>query len=187
MTITDRPTDNGVDVQTLFATIDAVQANPQIGEFRFRATNRWLRGTHSRTTIHRFHGALQELDHVESRDYDADHPAILTGRDQGSTPVEFLLHALAACLTAGVANIAAARGVQLDEVSSTVEGDIDLNGLLGLDDSVRNGYRAIRVSFRLRGDDPDALRRALEQSQARSAVLDVLTSGVPVTVEVDAG
>ena len=101
--------------------------------------------------------------------------------------MEFLLHALAACLTAGVANIAAARGVQLDEVSSTVEGDIDLNGLLGLDDSVRNGYRAIRVSFRLRGDDPDALRRVLEQSQARSAVLDVLTSGVPVTVEVDAG
>jgi uncharacterized OsmC-like protein len=129
---------------------------------------------------------MQDLTHVEPRSYDADHPAILTGNDRGSTPVEFVLHALAACLTAGIANIAAARGVQLDEVSSTVEGDIDLMGLLGLDPEVRNGFQQIRVSFRLRGDDADALRRVLEQSTARSAVFDMLTNGVPVSIEVDA-
>lgn len=187
MTVTDQPARNGVDVATLFATLDAVTSNPAIAQFQFRATNEWVGGTHSRTTIHGFHGALQELAHVEPRSYDADHPAILVGRDQGSTPVEFLLHALAACLTAGIANIAAARGVHLAEVSSTVEGDIDLTGLLGIDAGVRNGYQGIRVSFRLRGDDPEALRKVVEQSRARSAVLDVLTNGVPVTLSVDAG
>ena len=186
MTVTDHPARNGVDVETLFATLDAVKSNPEIAKFQFRATNQWVSGTHSRSTIHGFHGAMQELTHVEPRTYDADHPAILVGRGPGPTPVEFLLHALAACLTAGIANIAAARGVELTEVSSTVEGDIDLMGLLGLDTGVRNGYRGIRVSFRLRGDDPEALRRVVEQSKARSAVLDVVTNGVPVTVEVDA-
>jgi len=187
MTITEHPARNGVDVETLFATLDAVKANPEIAEFRFRATNRWVSGTNSRSTIDGFYGAMQELKHVEPRTYDADHPAVLVGADHGPTPVEFLLHALAACLTAGIANIAAVRGVQLDEVSSTVEGDIDLLGLLGLDPRVRNGYSGIRVWFRLRGDDPDALRRVVEQSKARSAVLDVITAGVPVAIEVDAG
>lgn len=187
MTITDQPTHNGVDVETLFATIDAVKANPQIAAFQFRASNQWISGTNSRTTIHSFYGAMQELAHVEPRSYDADHPAVLTGNDRGSTPVEFLLHALAACLTAGVANIAAARGVRLTEVSSTVEGDIDLMGLLGLDPEVRNGFEGVRVSFRLRGDDPEALRRVFDQSVGRSAVLDVITNGVPVALEVDAG
>jgi uncharacterized OsmC-like protein len=186
MTVTDHPARNGVDVDTLFATLDAVKSNPQIADFQFRATNHWISGTNSRTTIHEFHGALQDLTHVEPRTYEADHPVVLTGKDRGSTPVEFLLHALAACLTAGIANIAAARGVQLDEVSSTVEGDIDLMGLLGLDPSVRNGFSRIRVSFRLRGDDPDALRQVLQQSKDRSAVLDMLTNGVPVSIEVDA-
>lgn len=187
MTVTDHAARNGVDVETLFATLDAVKSNPQIAEFQFRATNQWISGTHSRTTIHGFHGAMQELTHVEPRSYDADHPVVLTGQDRGSTPVEFLLHALAACLTAGVANIAAARGVELTEVNSTIEGDIDLLGLLGLDPATRNGYQGIRVSFRLRGDDPAALRAVMEQSKARSAVLDVITNGVPVTFEVDAG
>lgn len=186
MTLTDHPARNGVDVETLFATLDAVKANPQIAQFQFRATNQWISGTNSRSTIHGFHGAMQELTHVEARSYEADHPAVLVGADRGSTPVEFLLHALAACLTAGIANIAAARGVELTEVSSTVEGDIDLLGLLGIDSGVRNGYQGITVRFRLRGADPAALRAVLEQSKARSAVLDVLTNGVPVSIEVDA-
>ena len=129
---------------------------------------------------------MQEMTHTESHSYDADHPAVLVGADSGPTPVEFLLHSLAACLTAGIANIAAARGVDLDEVSSTVEGDIDLMGLLGLDPSVRNGFQQIKVSFTLRGNDPEALRRVVEQSRARSAVFDIITNGVPVSVEVDA-
>lgn len=187
MTVTDRPSRNGVDVDNLFATLDAVKANPQIADFRFRARNEWISGTHSRTTIDQFDGAMQELAHVEPRSYDADHPAVLTGNDRGSTPVEFLLHALAACLTAGLANIAAARGVRLTEVSSSVEGRINLMGLLGLDPTVRNGFDNITVTVRLRGDDPDALRAVMQQSMARSAVLDVLTNGVPVTVDVDAG
>ena len=111
-----------------------------------------------------------------------------SAQDNGPTPVEFLLHALAACLTAGIANIAAARGVNLTEVESTVEGDIDLLGILGLSaTSVRNGYQQIQVSFKLRGDDPEKLRKVVEQSRQRSAVFDVLTNGVPVSIDVDAG
>jgi uncharacterized OsmC-like protein len=178
---------NGVDTATLFATLDAVKGNPEIATFRFRASNRWVSGTHSRSTIDGFYGAMQEMNHVEPRTFDADHPAVLVGNDHGPTPVEYVLHALAACLTAGLANIAAARGVTLTEVTSTVEGDIDLMGILGLDEGTRNGFEQIRVHFTVRGDDPAALRRVLEQSQARSAVLDVVTNGVPVAVTVDAG
>ncbi len=115
---------------------------------------------------------------------------MLVGKDNAPTPVEFLLHALAACLTAGIANIAAARGVNLTEVESTVEGDIDLLGILGLSSDerpARNGYEQIRVSFKLRGDDPAKLRKVVEQSRQRSAVYDVLTNGVPVSIDVDAG
>jgi len=112
---------------------------------------------------------------------------VLVGTDNGPTPVEYVLHALAACLTAGIANIAAARGVTLTEVSSTVEGEIDLLGILGLSEEVRNGYQQIRVGFTLRGDDPDKLRSVVEQSRQRSAVFDIVTNGVPVSIDVDAG
>jgi uncharacterized OsmC-like protein len=119
--------------------------------------------------------------------YDADHPAVLVGRDQGPTPVEFLLHALASCLTAGIGNVAAARGVTLSEVESHIEGDIDLRGILGLSDQVRNGFQQIRVSFTIKGDAPPAvLEKIVEQSRKRSAVYDVLTNGIPVSVSVHA-
>ena len=187
MTTTDNPTRNGVDVATLFATLDAVKGSPEIAKFQFRAHNRWLTGTYSQSTIHGFYGAMQEMAHEHVHVYDADHPAVLVGNDNGPTPTEFVLHALAACLTSGLANIAAARGVNLTEVESTVEGDIDLLGIFGMSDEVRNGYQGIKVSFRLRGDDPDKLRSVLEQSRRRSAVYDVVTNGVPVTIDVDAG
>jgi uncharacterized OsmC-like protein len=186
-TTMDNPIRNGVDTATLFATLDAVKATPQIAAFQFRATNTWISGTHSQSTIHGFYGAMQEMTHNEAHVYDADHPAVLVGADHAPTPVEFVLHALAACLTSGLANIAAARGVNLTEVSSTVEGDIDLLGILGLSDEVRNGYQQIKVSFKLRGDDPEKLRRLVEQSRKRSAVYDIVTNGVPVTIDVDAG
>ena len=184
-----RPPLNGVDTPTLFATLDAVKANPELAKFEFRATNRWLSGTHNRSIIRGFYGAGQEdSSRIDDFAYDADHPAVLVGTGRGPTPVEFLLHALAACLTAGVANIAAARGVTLHEVSSTVEGNINLLGILGLSDQVRNGYQAIRVSFRISGDAPDdVLRGLVDQSRGRSAVYDVLTTGVPVSVEVSTG
>ena len=187
MTIVDKPLRNGVDTATLFATLDAVKANTDIAKFQFRASNTWVSGTHNRSTIHGFYGAMQEMSHQQSWTYDADHPAVLVGNDNGPTPVEFVLHALAACLTAGLANIAAARGVTLTEVTSTVEGDIDLLGILGLSDQVRNGYQQIKISFKVRGDDPEKLRALVEQSRKRSAVFDIVNNGVPVAIEVDAG
>ncbi len=179
---------NGVDTPNLFATINAVRGQPELGKFQFRAENRWLEGTHSEGTIESFSGAGGEQKHASTFKFDADHPAVLTGKDQGPTPVEFLLHGLAACLTAGIANIAAARGVKLTEVESKVEGDIDLRGILGLSDEVRNGYEKIRVSFKIKGDaPPEKLREVIDQSRARSAVYDVLTNGVPIEIQVDAG
>jgi uncharacterized OsmC-like protein len=177
---------NGVDTATLFATLDAVKQAPEAASFQFRAHNQWVSGTHNRSTITDFFGVGEERAHERSFVFDADHPAVLVGQDRGPTPVEFVLHALAACLTAGLANIAAARGVRLTEVRSTVTGDIDLNGVLGLDHGVRNGYQQITVRFTIRGDAPaEKLRELVEQSRARSAVYDVITNGVPVTIEVD--
>jgi uncharacterized OsmC-like protein len=186
-TVTDSPIRNGVDTATLFATLDAVKANREIAKFQFRATNKWVSGTHNQTTISGFYGAMQEMQHASVHTFDADHPAVLVGHDNGPTPAEYVLHALAACLTAGIANIAAARNVNLTEVESTVEGDIDLLGILGLDRDVRNGYEQIKVSFKLKGDDPEKLRQVVEQSKARSAVYDIVTNGVPVVLEVEAG
>jgi uncharacterized OsmC-like protein len=177
---------NGVDTPTLFATINAVKAQPELGRFQFRATNSWVRGTHSRSRLETFSGAGDEHRHAGAVQFDADHPAVLVGSDNAPTPVEFLLHAIAACITSGIGNIAAARGVKLTEVESTVEGDIDLRGILGLSDQVRNGYERMRVYFRIKGDaTPEKLREIVEQSTARSAVFDVLTNGTMVEVTAD--
>ena len=183
-----RPALNGVDVPTLFATLDAVKGQPEIAAFQFRATNEWVSGTHNRSTIQGFFGAGQE---DQSRPvpftYDADHPAVLVGNNNGPTPVEFLLHAIAACLTSGLANIAAARGIPLRRVRSSVQGDIDLLGILGISDSVRNGYSQIRVSFEIDGDAPvEKLTALVEQSRRRSAVYDVLFNGTDVQIDVTA-
>jgi uncharacterized OsmC-like protein len=177
---------NGVDTATLFATLDAVKQAPQAAQFQFRAHNQWISGTHNRSTIADYFGVGEERSHERTFVFDADHPAVLVGQDHGPTAVEFVLHALAACLTAGLANIAAARRVKLTEVRSTVTGDIDLNGLLGLSPDVRNGYERITVRFTIKGDAPaEKLREIVEQSRARSAVYDVITNRVPVTIEVN--
>jgi len=187
MSITATPQINGVDVPTLFATVDAVRAQNDIAAFQFRASNTWLQGTHSRSTLSGFFGAGQELQHRHETTVESDHPEVLVGTDQAPTPVEYLLHAIAACLTAGVVNVASARGVALRSVTSTVEGDIDLLGILGLseDGSVRNGYREIRVRFEIDGDaDDERLRGIVEQSRRRSAVYDALTNPTPVVIDV---
>lgn len=187
-TTTDSPIRNGVDTATLFATLDAVKGNNDIAKFQFRATNKWISGTHNQSTINGFYGAMQEMQHVDEHVLTADHPAVLVGADHGPTPVEYVMHALAACLTAGIANVAAVRNVNLDSVESVVEGDIDLLGILGLGNGeVRNGFQGIKVSFKLEGDDPAKLRQVVEQSMDRSAVYDIVTNGVPVVIEVDAG
>ena len=177
---------NGVNTPALFATINAVKETPALAKFQFRATNRWISGTYSESRVESFSGAGGEHTHRTQFGYGADHPAVLVGEDRGPTPIEFLLHGLAACITAGIGNIAAARGVTLTSVESRVEGDIDLQGLLGLSDTVRNGYERIRISFDIAGDAPaEKLRQIVEQSRARSAVFDVLTNGVPVEVSIN--
>jgi uncharacterized OsmC-like protein len=177
---------NGVDTPKLFATVNAVKAQPELAKFQFRATNQWLKGTHSRSRIETFSGAGTEHRHTGDVQFDADHPAVLVGADHAPTPVEFLLHAIAACITSGIGNIAAARGVTLTEVESTVEGDIDLRGILGLSDQVRNGYQQMRVHFRVKGDaSPEKLQQIVAQAQARSAVFDVLTNGTVVDITAD--
>ncbi|HSB35745.1 MAG TPA: OsmC family protein [Thermoanaerobaculia bacterium] len=183
----DRGPRNGVDTPTLFATLDAVKNQPDLAKFQFRVSNRWIKGTNSRSRMEPFTGAGGEHAHKGDYSYDADHPAVLVGGDAAPTPVEFLLHGLAGCITAGIANIAAARGVTLTEVTSRIEGDIDLLGLLGLSKEVRNGYQRIHATFDIKGDaPPEKLREIVEQSRARSAVFDVLTNGVPVEMSVNA-
>jgi uncharacterized OsmC-like protein len=179
---------NGVDTPTLFGTLDVVKAQPELARFQFRARNRWQSGTLSETTISSFSGAGGEHAHTTTFKLGADHPAVLVGADRAPLPIEFLLHALATCITGGIANIAAARGVALREVESHIEGDINLLGIFGMAKDVRNGYEGIRASFSIKGDaPPEKLQEIVEQSRARSAVFDVLTNGVPVSMSVNAG
>jgi uncharacterized OsmC-like protein len=177
---------NGVDTEVMFGTLDAIKAQPELGKFQFRARNRWLDGAHNRTTIRNFYGAGQE-DTSRAAEFvvDAGEPAILLGADTGPNPAEYLLHALAACLTTSLVYVAAARGVRLTEVESTLEGDMDVQGALGLSDEYRNGFEHIRVSFRVKGKAPEEkLREVVERAQLRSAVFDMVTNGVPVSVDV---
>ena len=178
---------NGIDTAQLFGTLDAVKADPELAKFQFRARNRWIDGSHNRTTIRDFYAAKQEdTSRQEAFVIDAGEPAILVGTDSGANPAESLLHALAACLTTAIVYVAAARRVHLTEVESTLEGDMDVQGTLGLSDEIRNGFEQIRVSFRVRGDAPEEkLREIVARAQQRSAVFDMVTNGVPVTVDVD--
>jgi len=179
---------NGVDTPTLFGTLDVVKGQPELAKFQFRARNRWQNGTLSETTIGTFSGAGGEHAHKTTFKLTADHPVVLVGEDRAPLPIEFLLHGLLSCITGGIANIAAARGVTLREVESTIEGDINLLGIFGMSKEVRNGYQGIRASFSIKGDaPPEKLQEIVEQSRARSAVFDVLTNGVPVSMSVNAG
>ena len=189
MSVTPETTNrNGVDIEGIFGVLDALKAAPEAAQFQFRASNEWVSGTHSRSTIDGFFGVGEERRHEQTFVFDADHPVLMVGQDNGPTPVEFVLHALASCLTAGIANIASARGVTLHEVRSTVAGDVDVNGLLGLDPEVRNGYQQITVTFDISGDaDAETLRSIVDRSRDRSAVYDVITNTVPVSIEVRSG
>ena len=179
---------NGVDTPTLFGTLDVVKGQPDLAKFQFRARNRWQSGTLSETAIGTFSGAGGEHSHKTAFTLTADHPAVLVGEDRAPLPIEYLLHALASCITGGIANIAAARGVTLREVESHIEGDINLLGIFGMGKDVRNGYEGIRATFSIKGDaPPEKLQEIVEQSRARSAVFDVLTNGVPVSMAVNAG
>ena len=177
---------NGVDSEQMYGTLDAIKANPALGVFQFRATNRWIDGAHNRSTIKAFYGAGQEdSTRTQAFTVDAGEPAILLGSDTGPNPAEALLHALAACLTTTLVYVATARKVRLTAVESTLEGDMDVRGCLGLSGEVRNGFNNIRVSFKVSGEAPaEKLREIVERAQARSAVFDMVTNGVPVEVGV---
>jgi uncharacterized OsmC-like protein len=177
---------NGVDMNQMFGTLDAIAADPALGRFQFRVSNEWIDGAHNRSTIQRFYGAGQE---DESRTdpfvLDAGEPAVLLGHDTGANPAEALLHALAACLTTSLVYVAAARKVRLTSVACTLEGDMDVRGCLGLSDEVRNGFEQVRVTFRVAGDaSPEKLREVVARARDRSAVCDVVSNGVPVAIDV---
>jgi uncharacterized OsmC-like protein len=176
---------NGVNVEVMYGTLDAIKAEPSLGAFQFRASNRWIAGGHNRTTIKDFYGAGKEdTSRREPFVIDAGEPGILLGTDTGPNPAEFVLHALAACLTTSIVYVASARGVDLARVESTVDGNMDVRGALGLSHEVRNGFRDIQVTFRVESDAPrEKVREVVERAQARSAVFDIISHGVPVTVQ----
>ena len=175
---------NGINVDTLYGTLDAIKAQPELATFQFRATNRWMGGAHNRSTIKEFYGAGQvDQTRAVAWELDAGEPPILLGANEGPNPAEYALHALAACLTTSLVYVAAARGVHLDEVESTLEGDMDVRGALGLSDEVPNRYQNIRVTFRIKSDAPEEkLQEIVARAQARSAVFDTISNPVPVTV-----
>ncbi len=179
----EKPPLNGVNTPALLATIGVVAGQPALANFKFRALGQWKSGTHMQGMMLGFAGAGGEHAHRAATVAHSDHPAVLCGEDQGPTPVEWILHGLAGCITAGIANIAAVRGVTLHSVEAFVEGDIDLRGILGLSDKVRNGFSGVRASFKVKGDaPPEVLEAIVEQARARSAVFDILTNAVPVSI-----
>ncbi|MEO1059806.1 MAG: OsmC family protein [Actinomycetota bacterium] len=185
MTITDTPADNGVNVEALLGAREAMTAAPAAAAFTWRAGCEWVRGTHSRTTLDTFFGVGAEQRHDEAFVIDTDHPAIFAAEDHGPTPVEMVLTGLAGCLTAGVASVAQNRGIQLRSVTASLEGEMDLQGILGIDPDVRNGFGAIKVRYEIDADaTPEEIRAVVAQSQKRSAVFDAITNPTNVTVEV---
>ena len=174
---------NGVAVEDLSNTIDAIKATPSIAKFRFRVRNQWVDGGRNSSTADGFYGAGQEQSRPKPFVLEADEPSVLLGKDTAANPVEHLLHALASCLTTSMVYHAAARGIHIDEVESSLEGDIDLHGFLELDKSVRNGYQGIRVNFKIKADVPDEqLKEIVQLGPGHSPVFDSLTNGVPVSV-----
>ena len=177
----DSSTVNGVQLETLQATVDAIAQDPELGQCRFRARNRWLGGNQNCTTITGFYGAKQEIAHKQQFTLHADEPPILAGQDAGANPVEHLLNALAACVTTSMVAHAAVRGIPIGSLESELEGDIDLNGFLGLDSEVPKGFTAIRVRFTVKTDAGNL--EQLQQLTAFSPVLNTLTHGTNVAIE----
>jgi len=177
---------NGVDVDGLIATIDAVKATPAIAKFKFRIHNQWKGGSQNCSTVNEFYGVGQEQGRPKPFVLEADEPVVMLGKDAAANPVEYLLHALAACLTTSMVYHAAARGIQIDEVESSFEGDIDVHGFLDLDSKVRKGYQGIRANFKVKADVPDKqLREIVKLGTTYSPVFDSVTNGVPVSVNVE--
>jgi uncharacterized OsmC-like protein len=185
---TGKDVDNGVDVTALLGAREALEKAPAAAQFKWRASCEWLNGTHSRSAIGAFFGLGSEQSRDKTFTVDADHPQVFAAKDNAPTPVELVLSGLASCLTAGVAAVAQRRGIQLHSVKASLEADMDLFGILGIDDDVRNGFGAIRVHFDIKADaSEEDIKALVAQSQKRSAVFDIVTNPTAVFVTVNKG
>jgi uncharacterized OsmC-like protein len=185
MSTTKQPVNNGVNVEALLGARKALTDAPEAAKFTWRAKCEWQRGTHSRSTVEGFFGLGAEQNHKTKFVFEADHPEIFASEDHGATPVEIVLAGLASCLTAGIAAVAQNREIQLRRVTATLEGGMDIQGILGIDSEVRNGFDGIKVTYDIDADaTQDEIRAIVAQSQKRSAVYDVITNPTNVTVEV---
>lgn len=177
---------NGINTKDLFKTIDLIKENPDIAKFKFRATNKWIDGTHCRGTIKEFYGALKEDDSRPAVDYDMDEPPVLLGNNEGRNPVEYLLVSLSGCLTTSLVAHASAKGIEIRGVESRYEGDIDLRGFLGLSENVPVGYQSIRVYFKIDADvTPEEKQAMIQMAKKYSPVFNTITKSAPVSVHLD--
>lgn len=185
-TTQQRPVSNGVNVEALLDARNALSETPAAAKFTWKATNEWLNGTHSQSTVEAYHGLGEEHRHRSTFTFSADHPEVFAAEDNGATPVEYVLVGLASCLTAGVAAVAQNREIQLRSVKATLEGDMDILGILGADPDVRNGFSGIRVNYEIDADaTPEEIEALVAQSQKRSAVFDIITNPTNVSVSVN--
>lgn len=176
---------NGVNVAALLGAREALTEAPEAAQFKWRATSEWVGGTHTRSTVEKFFGLGEEQSHRQAFEYDSDHPEIFASEDNGSTPVEFVLVGLAGCLSAGIASVAQNRGIQLHAVKATLEAGMDIQGILGIDGDIRNGFDGIRVEFLVDADaSQDDIEALVAQSQKRSAVFDIISNPTDINVEV---
>ena len=186
MSSSESTVNNGVNVEALLGAREALSEAPQAAQFTWRATNEWKNGTHSHTEVQGFFGLGEEQQHRSTFSFDSDHPEVFASEDHGATPVEIVLVGLAGCLTAGVAAVAQHRDIQLNSVKATLEGGMDIAGILGIDSDVRNGFDGIKVHYEIDADaTPDEINALVAQSQKRSAVYDIITNPTNVTVEVN--
>jgi uncharacterized OsmC-like protein len=186
MSVSENVANNGVNVEALLGAREALKGAPEAAKFTWRATCEWKNGTHSHSVVKGFFGLGEEQRHRSEFAFDADHPEVFASEDNGATPVEYVLVGLASCLTAGIAAVAQHRGIQLRSVQATIEGGMDIQGILGIDSDVRNGFDGIKVHYKIDADaTPDELKALVAQSQKRSAVFDVVTNPTNVTVEVN--
>jgi len=186
MSLTENLANNGVNVEALIGAREALSGAPEAAKFTWRATCKWMNGTHSHSVVKGFYGLGEEQNHKTTFEFDADHPEVFASEDNGATPVEYVLVGLASCLTAGIAAVAQYRGIQLRSVQASIEGKMDVQGILGIDVDVRNGFDGIRVHYDIDADaTPYEIKALVAQSQKRSAVFEIVTNPTNVTVEVN--
>ena len=177
---------NGVNVSKLFETVGVIKEKPEIAKFNFKAKGKWINGGHNRTTINEFYGACQTFKRSQPFVFEKDEPPVLLGEDHGANPVEYVYAALDGCLTTSLIYHAAAQGIKIDEVETSFSGDLNLHGFLGLDESIRNGYEKIKVTFKIKADAPqEKLQELVQLAQKRSPVFDIVSHPTPIEVSLE--